>query len=413
MRRAILVIVTMLVAVPAAGQSARPPTPSAPDAATLAQSYAAIPAAERVAIQFDLIWTGDYNGVADGEFGARAVAAVKAFQKRTGRPQTGILNPPERDRLAAAARTRREQVGWTVTAVPEAGLRFGVPAKLAPQVTRRPGLVRWSAPDGAVQIEAFRAQDPDLAAVFEREKAAAARQVSYSLLRPDFFVIAGLQGGKKFYLRVHGRDGEIRGLRIFYDPAQEATLDAATVAMSNALVAFPADLALARSKVEYATGIVVGRDGTVITDREAVTDCHVLRIAGLGIAERVAEDARVGLALLRVYGAQDRPALAPVAGPAVAATVAGIAAPDEQDGGAAVLSFPAQSRVTMAGFSGAAALSRDGTLVGMARLREGAAPTLLDAQALRQFLAANGVTAAGPAPDNPRRALVRVICVRK
>src|SRR5262249_27465296 len=30
-------------------------------------SYAAIPLAERVAIQNDLIWTGDYNGVLNGE----------------------------------------------------------------------------------------------------------------------------------------------------------------------------------------------------------------------------------------------------------------------------------------------------------------------------------------------------------
>src|SRR5690242_18119220 len=48
----------------------------------VADSYNAIPLAERVAIQNDLIWAGDYNGVLNGEFGARAVAAVKAFQKR-------------------------------------------------------------------------------------------------------------------------------------------------------------------------------------------------------------------------------------------------------------------------------------------------------------------------------------------
>src|SRR5262249_58781781 len=46
------------------------------------QSYESMPAAERAAIQSDLAWTGDYNGVVDGEFGDRAIAAVKAFQKR-------------------------------------------------------------------------------------------------------------------------------------------------------------------------------------------------------------------------------------------------------------------------------------------------------------------------------------------
>src|SRR6478609_9012390 len=42
----------------------------------VADSYAAIPLAERVAIQNDLIWTGDYNGMLNGEFSERAVAAV-------------------------------------------------------------------------------------------------------------------------------------------------------------------------------------------------------------------------------------------------------------------------------------------------------------------------------------------------
>ena len=69
----------------------------------IAASYDAIPLAERLAIQTDLVWTGDYNGAVNGEFGERAIAAVKAFQKRNGGKETGMLNQPERAALAAAA----------------------------------------------------------------------------------------------------------------------------------------------------------------------------------------------------------------------------------------------------------------------------------------------------------------------
>src|SRR6478735_4786642 len=48
----------------------------------IAASYTAIPLTERIAIQNDLVWTGDYNGLINGDFGERAIAAVKAFQKR-------------------------------------------------------------------------------------------------------------------------------------------------------------------------------------------------------------------------------------------------------------------------------------------------------------------------------------------
>src|SRR5688572_9275303 len=78
------------------------PTPARPD--PVAASYATMTPANRVSIQVDLIWTGDYVGEADGQFGPRAVAAVKAFQKRSGGKETGVLNPKERGQLATAAR---------------------------------------------------------------------------------------------------------------------------------------------------------------------------------------------------------------------------------------------------------------------------------------------------------------------
>ncbi len=74
--------------------------------------YAAMPLAERIAIQFDLAWTGDYNGLINGEFNERSLAAVKSFQKNNTFKDTGVLNPQERTLLAAAAKARQARVGW-------------------------------------------------------------------------------------------------------------------------------------------------------------------------------------------------------------------------------------------------------------------------------------------------------------
>ena len=51
----------------------------------LQDTYAAIPPADRVAIQNDLTWGGDYSGSIDGEFSERLVQAVKAYQTRDRR----------------------------------------------------------------------------------------------------------------------------------------------------------------------------------------------------------------------------------------------------------------------------------------------------------------------------------------
>src|SRR5262245_14967699 len=64
--------------------------------AALRDAYAAVPPAERAAIQSDLIWTGHYNGLIDGQFSERLADAVMAYQKRQKAKPTGVLSAPER-----------------------------------------------------------------------------------------------------------------------------------------------------------------------------------------------------------------------------------------------------------------------------------------------------------------------------
>ena len=71
-------------------------------------------AAQRSAIQTDLIWTGHYVGLVDGDFGDGSVSAVKAYQKRASHDDTGILTAQEREQLAAAAKSKQAEVGWRV-----------------------------------------------------------------------------------------------------------------------------------------------------------------------------------------------------------------------------------------------------------------------------------------------------------
>jgi len=159
------------------------------------------------------------------------------------------------------------------------------------------------------------------------------------VLRPDFFVMSGLQGLKKFYVRGQVRDNEVRGLTILYDQALEGTWDRIAVAMSSAFAAFPAQTAAAgpapRRKVEYGTGLVVSAAGDIVTDADLLAGCEFVVVPGFGYAERIAEDR--GLALLRVNGASN---LAPVAlaggAPGGEVTLVGIADPQAQNGGNAV-----------------------------------------------------------------------------
>ena len=402
-------------------------------------SYNAIPLAERIAIQSDLIWTGDYNGVVSGEFGDRSIAAVKAFQKRSGAKETGVLNPQERAALAAAAKPKQDAVGWRIVDDLATGARVGVPAKLMPNTNVSGGTSRWSSQRSETSAETFRIAQTGttLAPIFERmKKEPAGRKTEYGVLRDDFFVISGLQNLKKFYVRAQLRGDEVRGITILYDQAMAGIMEPVVVAMSSAYAAFPSGRAIApppRRKVEYASGIAVGT-GQIVTSREALEGCYVVTVGGIGGADRVADDKASGLALLRVHGADLKPVtLASAAAKGADVTLVGVADPQAQGGGRAVSTVKARLSNALAlepapalGFAGAAALDAQGRLAGMAVLNipvvAGTAPApsataaLAPVEAIRNFLDANNVAPAADGvagADAAKGSVVRVICVRK
>jgi hypothetical protein len=410
---------------------------AAPKENPAAASYNAIPLAERLAIQSDLVWTGDYNGLINGEFSERAIAAVKAFQKRNGAKDTGVLNQPERAALAAAAKPKQDAVGWRTVDDIATGARVGIPSKLMPQQSQVIGGMRWQSSRAEYSAESFRITQPGttLAATFERmKKEPAGRKAEYSVMRDNFFVISGMQNLKRFYVRAQVRGEEVRGITVLYDQAMAGIMEPVVVAMSSAFAAFPtaaANVPPPRRKVEYASGVVVA-PGIIATSREALDGCYVVTIAGVGGADRVAEDKTNGLVLLRVHGSDIAPvALGSGAPRGGEVNLVGVADPQAQSGGGAV--SVAKSRVSdmlvvdapATGFDGAAALDAQGRLAGIVTIKPAvvagtgmaAAPstTLTTVDAVRALLDANKIPASGTAAGHEaaKASVVRVICVRK
>src|SRR6266852_3388945 len=399
--------------------------------------------AERQAIQSDLAWVGEYNGAISGEVSERMMAAIKEFQKSRGGKQTGVLNPQERGVLAETAKRRQENVGWKIITEAGTGARLGIPSKLVPQQSSDANGAKWSSSTGTIQIQLSRRKEanPTTAKLAEQEKKEPpGRKVEYTVVKPDFFVLSGMQGLKKFYVRGQYKGDEVRILTILYDQATEGTVEPVVIAMSSAFNPFPSGAQIAgpppRKTVEYGTGIVVSDDGAIVTDRQITDGCLTIAIAGFGNADRVAEDKDHDLALLRIYGARGLKPLALSNGAAKSTVeVTGIADPQNQGGAAAVSSVKASaaqigsgndfalSPPPALGFSGAAAQDSDGKFAGIALLKPvvvagppNAAPAaqaaLVQADIVREFLGANGVNAADGSSD-AKVSVVRVICVRK
>src|SRR6185369_2232840 len=220
--------------------------------------------------------------------------------------------------------------------------------KLVPQTASDANGTKWTSPTGTVQIVLTRRKEanPTTAKLAEQEKKANGRAVDYNVVKPDFFVLSGLQGLKKFYLRGTFKGDEVRILTILYDQAVENTVEPVVIAMSSAFNAFPTGAQAAgpppRKTVEYGTGIVVTDDGSIVTDRQLVDGCVAIAIAGFGNADRIAEDKERDLALLRIYGARGlKPLNLAGGGGKTAIDLTGIADPQSQGGGNAVSSVKA------------------------------------------------------------------------
>jgi len=405
-----------------------------------AETANAMAQSERLSLQSDLVWAGQFNGVISGEVSDRMIAAIKEFQKGQGGKPTGVLNPQEREALADTARRHQDNVGWKLLTDAGSGVRLGIPTKLVPQQSADATGAKWNSATGTIQIVLSRRKqsNPTAAALAEQEKKEpAGRKFDYSVIKPDFFVLSGMQGLKKFYIRGQFKGDEVRILTILYDQATEGVMEPVVIAMSSAFNPFPGAQGSGpppRKTVDYGSGVVISDDGAILTDRQITDGCMAITVAGHGPAELVADDQDHGLALLRIYGAHGLTPLA-LSGGGTPSTVeiTGIADPQSQAGGAAVSSTKASVAALGGdlaltpppppGFSGAAARDNDGRFAGIAVLKTAVIATavasaaslqgvLMPGDTVREFLKSHRLGGASSTSD-ARAATVRVICVRK
>lgn len=408
-----------------AHSSTRAPIPAA---------FAAMPDGERLAIQSDLVWLGDYEGMSAEEFDAHTLDAIKAFQRRHSGKETGVLTAQERAQLAEAAKGPEARVGWRLVEDSATGARLGLPEKLVPHASLSRNGSRWTSGQEQIQIETFRLYEGSLPALFEQEKKIAQRRVGYSALGTNSFVIAGEQRLKKFVVRAQASGDEIRGVTILYDQATEGTMAPIAIAVSDTFQGFPdgnsGPLPGKNRSVEYATAIAVSADGRLLTLERATDRCQSITVPGFGHADRVAEDRTNDLALIRLYGAHGLiPALFDKEGaPDGELTLYGIPAPLNQRGSTVAQTVThlvpqGLDPIPNFGFSGAAALDGQGHFAGIAEVKTAVAAGagsaslqagLIPAAAVRGFLRAQGIEENGvPKPHAMDQSVLRVICVRK
>lgn len=432
-----------------AGAQTQPPAagvPAADPAFDAAKAAAAAMGADDFAsIQQDLIWTGDLNSLPSGEMGKRSYEAIRAFQKRIKVKDTGILTPPQRVTLTQHAAKFTARYGFAT--ITERGLSIGYPAKLTTERSDGKSGPHFATPknDVTLDILSIPAEKESFEALFTRLKTERpGRKVTYSLLRPDFLVVAGTNDGKTFYLRFIKTDTDARGFAIGWDPALSPGFDRIAIAMASSMklagtdqsaavqptpkpvdkpvpppeppkpVGPPVPLpAGAPATAKNGIAILVSDKGDLLTYASVIAGCESVTLQGGGMAKVVAGDLDNNIALLH---ADAVPSLAPLAWrqPALAEGEA-----------VSLLSGPTPAAATVAALTGAnddsrrvslsagaagAVIDKDGALAGLTAAD--GAPTALKGLFVTAFLRAHAVAPPARGGD-PTKATATLTCTPK
>src|ERR1700722_12923294 len=170
--------------------------------------------------------------------------------------------------IARPSTTQLAAMGWRIIDDPATGSRLGLPSALVPKIAQARMGSRWTSAHGQIDVETFRLHEAALAALFDDEKKNRHRAVEHSALKPDSFVISGMQGLTRFVQPVQASGSELRGITIMFDQATENMMAPVAAAMADAFQGFPDPNAgpppgLRRS-VDYGTAIVASEHGYLL-----------------------------------------------------------------------------------------------------------------------------------------------------
>jgi len=299
-------------------------------------------------VQFLLVWTGDYSGIVDGIAGPQTRAAMEAFFARRFRLRPEAVADEHIQVLLEDAATAIAKSGFSLRRDSELDVTFGVPEALVqPTVSTDARRRLFRSQDRTLELEVAYLSNRyvSLDQLYRRLTTISGRTVSYSRFQPSWFVLAGNDGGRRFYARYHRRGADIRGFSVSYSAERAVQFEPIVVAMSNVfrpsatasdpLITFLDDLHRPDDQTEEhprispvpeqppapsqdadkpradssGSGFVVDAKGHVLTNAHVVADCVTL-VVGVGSAAKlVVADAVNDLALLESTSARKAPAL--------------------------------------------------------------------------------------------------------
>ncbi|MBN9314652.1 MAG: SPOR domain-containing protein [Devosia sp.] len=169
---------------------------------------------ERASTQTDLILTGHYQYLVDGQFGRGTFDAIAAFQKSQGRAGTGVLTDFERRKLRDLAGKVGADLGMEPVSDGEARVALTIPGRLLTVRSATEAGTSYVSEDGEISLETMHASlaDQSFEQLFEAMTSPdPERVVTYRSFGAGRFVVSGRIGDYSFYTMFVNAGGEAVG----------------------------------------------------------------------------------------------------------------------------------------------------------------------------------------------------------
>jgi serine protease Do len=275
----------------------------------------------RFLIQTELTLTGSYYSLIDGEFGPATYKALRTFQAKVGgMPRDGVLSQAQHSELHNLAGEKAAELGLTELTDDRSGLTLLLPRALLGQSTEGDRYVSYTSADGAMVLRLWwqdNAKSPFEGVFGQLVVAGKQRQISYSRLSDDFFVVSGKQGRDYFYTRMNRLADRTTGFTLTYAERYRDVGAIVSVILSSyarpeqALSGAPegADQRKADSLplISSGTGLSFSTDGLILTNNHVVESCSQIDVLGFGPARIVKRDPEVDLAAIQLVSKSDLP----------------------------------------------------------------------------------------------------------
>lgn len=289
-------------------------TPSVADFSGSEAWFGSLSQDDRTVVQTNLVLTGAYDRLIDGEFGVGTYRALVHFQDTHHFAADGVLTTAQRQRLQDEASAIYGRLGFDAVEDADGGVGVFLPANLLDNRTEVTNGTTYFSVDGKIQLQTRKRllSEASFAEQFEGLlKPQAARRVVYKHYDATSMTVSGHEGSGSFYARYYNDGTASVGYELSWAPKYRTVGTMLSILLASfsyplAANAAPTEgsLALAGAAAEpqyfAGSGFFFADGGMIATNYHVAGECSKIDVTGFGPATLIRGDAQIDLAAIQL-----------------------------------------------------------------------------------------------------------------